>query len=308
MKKYRLATLLILLITPGLALSAITGAGGDDRISAERPKAEIAPKTFAQESTIAAMSRPKSLADGLFMSGEFTYSIQGGGASITLDKVENDSFSRTTGTLRLALWATTYKPARGDSLSGYNLATFAPLGQLPPRTFFSNISRGGSYLPPPDGSYWLNLVLEEYNPSACPTNTDGYCLADTFISFSQVRWGSALPSFNYSDLWWTSTESGWGISLLQHPSNIIFAAWFTYDDSGLPKWYVAPDCQLVGDFCYGTLYQTTGSPFSQPFNPAAVTVQPVGTLSLSFTSYGTAVMTYTVRGVIATKQITRQPF
>jgi len=66
---------------------------------------------------------------------------------------------------------------------------------------------------------------------------------------------------------------------LQHPSNIIFAAWFTYDESGLPKWYVAPDCQLVGDFCYGTLYETTGSPFSQPFNPAAVTVHPVGTLS-----------------------------
>jgi hypothetical protein len=291
------------------AVAAMTGAGGDTRTNANRltlqTKVDALP---AREGRLEAAAELKSLSDGLLMSGEFTYAFQGSAVTITLERIDNSSFTRTSGTLRLALWATTYKPNRGDSLAGYELVTFSTIGQLQPRTYFSDIVRSAGYLRPPNGAYWLNLVLEEYNPSACPANSDGYCLTDTFISFSQVSWGTAQPSFNYSDLWWTATESGWGISLLQHPSNIIFAAWFTYDNSGLPKWYVASDCQLVGDFCYGTLYETTGSPFSLPFNPAAVTIRPVGTLSLQFTSYGTGVMSYSVRGVTATKQITRQPF
>jgi hypothetical protein len=289
------------------AYGAITGSGGDTEIKSEVVKDSSA-IGLAVESKIEAASGPKSLADGLYMSGEFTYALQGGIAAITLERIENSSFTRTTGTLRLALWATSYRPNRGDGLTGYELVTFSSLGQLAPRTYFGDISRSGAYSTPPNGSYWLNLVLEEFNPAACPGNLDGYCLTDTFISFSQVRWGTSQPSFNYSDLWWTSTESGWGISLLQHPSNIIFAAWFTYDEAGQPKWYVASDCHLVGDFCYGTLYETTGSPFSQPFNPSAVTIRPVGTLALTFTSYSTGTMTYSVRGVVATKQITRQPF
>ncbi len=298
--------ILLLTPTPGQA-ATITGGGGETEVGRSAQAGEPAAET-AKERTIEAAPARKSLADGLYMSGEFTYALHGSTGTVTLDKINNDSFTRTSGTLRLALWATTYKPARGAGLTGYELVTFGSLGQLPARTYFHDIVRSGAYLSPPNGSYWLNLVLEEYDPSACLGNPDGYCLTDTFVSFSRVTWGTARPSFNYSDLWWSATESGWGISLLQHPSNIIFAAWFTYDDFGFPKWYVASDCYLVGDYCYGTLYETTGSPFSQPFNPSAVTVRPVGTLSLTFTSYGTGAMTYSVRGVTATKQITRQPF
>jgi len=39
-----------------------------------------------------------------------------------------------------------------------------------------------------------------------------------------------------------------------------------------------------------------------------VTVTPVGTMQLTFSSYGTASMRFNVRGVIRTKSITRQPF
>lgn len=302
------ALLLSLLAHP--SNSAITGGGGQkepvDRSAIQVDKAteDSAPRL----ETIDKASEPKSVADGLYMSGQFTYVLQGGIASITLDRINNESYSYTTGTLQLSLWATTYEPVRGAGITGYRLATFSPLGVLSPRTYFDDIARSGSYLAPPNGTYWLVLVLGEYDPASCPSNSDGYCLADTFVSFSQVRWGSAQPSFNYADMWWTSTESGWGISLVQHPSNIIFAAWFTYDDFGIPMWYVAPACLLVGDYCFGTLYETTGSPFSQPFNPSAVTVRPVGTLSLTFSSYGNASMRYNVRGVIRTKSITRQPF
>ena len=289
------------------ANAAITGGGGNAAVQAIDQKGGGVEQALAVEGSINP-AQEKNLTDGLVMQGQFTYVLQNGVASITLDRINNDSFTRSTGTLQLSLWATTYQPARGAGITGYRLVNYSTLAALSPRTFYSNISRSASYSRPPDGSYWLVLVLSEFNPSACPGNADGYCLTDSAVSFTQVTWGNALPTFNYSDLWWTSTESGWGISLLQHPSNIIFGAWFTYDDAGRPKWYVAPYCPLVGDFCFGTLYETTGSPFSQPFNPSAVTVTPVGTLSLSFNSFGTGVMTYNVRGVTSTKAITRQPF
>ncbi len=297
-----------LLLLPSSPSAGMSGSGGDSKVQAKNLDNDSPPQPLAKIETIDAGRIQKSVASGLYMSGVFTYALSGGNATVTLERVNNDSFTRTTGTLRLSLWAMTYQPVRGAGISGYRLVDFATMGQLPPRTYFGSIIRGANYLRPPDGSYWLVLVLGQYDPANCPGNADGYCLEDTYISFSQVTWGLALPSFNYSDLWWSSSESGWGISILQHPSNIIFAAWFTYDDVGKPKWYVASGCQLVGDSCYGTLYETTGPPFAQTFNPAAVTVTAVGTVAFSFSSYGTALMSYNVRGVTATKSITRQPF
>lgn len=301
---------IFLLLFPFSVDAAITGGGGNPGVRSEEDRA-FAPAEqpdAAIESVSPRDQAEKSLANGLYMQGQFTYLLQNGVATVTLDRINNDSFTRTSGTLRLSLWATNYQPVRGDGITGYRLVDFATLNPLAARTYYSNISRSAGYARPPDGSYWLVLVLSEYAPSSCPTNADGYCLTDSFISFTQVSFGNAQPSFNYSDLWWTASESGWGISLLHHSSNTIFGAWFTYDEAGFPQWYVAPYCPLVGDYCFATLYETTGSPFSQPFNPNAVTVTPVGTLSVRFTSFGTAVMTYNVRGVTATKTITRQPF
>ena len=297
-----------------IAFSLAAHGGPIQGIGGEKQKVEMAtaPGEKAQGATAAVETivrgkGEKSVADGLYMSGQFTYNFSGSTASITLDRINNDA-GNTTGTLKLSLWAMDYEPARGASITGYRLVDFSTFNPLPARNYYFDITRSAAYLRPPNGTYWVVLVLSEYNPSACPTNSDGYCLEDTFVSFSQVRWGTTQPTFNYTDMWWTSTESGWGVSLVQHASNFIFAAWFTYDEAGNPKWYVSPGCELVGDFCYGTLYETTGSPFSAPFNPNAVTARAVGTLSLTFSSFGAASMRYNVRGVIRTKSITRQPF
>ncbi len=301
-----------ILLAVGLpALAAPLQGSGGQKHKVEHPPAEIdkaLPAQFATPETIGKAAEGKSLADGLYMSGQFTYNLTGSNAYVTLDRINNDSSSRTTGTLQLSLWATDYEPVRGAGISGYRLVNFSTLSPLQATTYYQGIVRSASYLPPPNGAYWLVLVLSEYNPSGCPSNADGFCLEDTFVSFSQVRWGSLRPTFNYTDMWWTASESGWGISLVQHESDFIFGAWFTYDEFGIPMWYVASGCELVGDFCYGTLYETRGSPFSATFNPNAVTVTPVGTMQLTFSSYGTASMRYNVRGVIRTKSITRQPF
>jgi Spy/CpxP family protein refolding chaperone len=39
----------------------------------------------------------------------------------------------------------------------------------------------------------------------------------------------ATPAANYTDLWWNPNESGWGITITQHPTNQIWAIWYTYD-------------------------------------------------------------------------------
>jgi len=115
-----------------------------------------------------------------------------------------------------------------------------------------------------------------------------------------------------SGIWWNSDESGWGINFTQR-GNIVFAAWYTYDSSGNPKWYVAPDCALpaaaAGGSCTESLYEVTGPTFfGTAFDPSAKQVSAVGSLQLSFTNANAGSMTYTVAGQTRTVAITRQPF
>ena len=136
---------------------------------------------------------PKSLANGLYMNGTFTYLISGNLVTVTLDGIKNDSFTRTSGTLRVELWASVIAPGRGQGFSGYKLAQSSLLDRMPPRTYYSNLVETVAFNYPPDGTYWLVLVLTEYDPGACPSNPDNYCQQDSFISFSQRTFGAPPP-------------------------------------------------------------------------------------------------------------------
>jgi hypothetical protein len=113
---------------------------------------------------------------------------------------------------------------------------------------------------------------------------------------------------NFSDLWWNPNESGWGVSVTHHASGVAFVAWYTYDTAGNPKWYVSPSCRIVSGACSGTLYETNGPAFGGVFNPAAVSVRTVGSISFSFSSADTGTMSYSVQGMTGVKSITRQSF
>jgi len=118
-----------------------------------------------------------------------------------------------------------------------------------------------------------------------------------------------------SGLWWNSTESGWGISFTQR-RNILFAAWYTYDASGNPKWYVASACAMpagttgTSGTCNGVLYEAANGPtfFGTPFNPSLVHALTVGSLQVNFQDANNASMTYTAAGQTRTVAITRQIF
>ena len=135
---------------------------------------------------------PKSTANGLTMSGGWNAAWVGSTVALTLDDISNDSFTRTTGTLRLELWAVSSPPARGAGFTGYRLAVFANLDPLPPRYYYSDVVRSATMTYPPDGTYWMVLVLSEYDSVNCGQD-DYFCITDSLISGSTSTFGNATP-------------------------------------------------------------------------------------------------------------------
>jgi hypothetical protein len=127
--------------------------------------------------------------------------------------------------------------------------------------------------------------------------------------------GLALPassgttySTDFTDMWWNSSEDGWGMNVIQQ-GDIVFATFFVYGPDQSPRWYVgaslAPQSAPAGTFVFsGKLYSTTGPWFGGAFN-TAVGVTEVGTATVTFSSTGTATLNYSVNGTAVTKQLTR---
>ena len=142
---------------------------------------------------------------------------------------------------------------------------------------------------------------------ATMTYTVGSVTRTVPITRQPVGVGTLTPAVDYSDLWWNPSESGWGIAMAQQNAN-IFLAWYVYDATGKPVWYVASNCSMNGSSCSGTLYSTTGPPLGSGFDPHQVQVATAGSVIVSFIDANNAVLSYTVGSVTATKTITRQLF
>jgi len=116
---------------------------------------------------------------------------------------------------------------------------------------------------------------------------------------------------NFQDLWWNSpagSESGWGMNLT-HQGDTIVGTWFTYDLDGSPLWLTVGAPKSAPQTYSGTLYRTSGPPFSAvPFDPAQVVGTPVGTATFTFSDGNHATFSYVADNVAQTKQITRQVF
>jgi hypothetical protein len=104
---------------------------------------------------------------------------------------------------------------------------------------------------------------------------------------------------NYSDLWLTLGEQGWGVNIIQH-YDTMFVTLFVYGPDNSARWYHGSAVRTVGasqtQFT-GDLYVTSGSQFAQPWNPAVFTINSVGTITFNFGAGATTgTMTYTVSG------------
>lgn len=118
----------------------------------------------------------------------------------------------------------------------------------------------------------------------------------------------SAPDRNYTDLWYGGeAESGWGLNVIQHPSNVIFAVMYTYDANRHPIWFVLPGGSWTANNRFsGPWYRVTGKPYDQAF--AAPDVRAVGTAEITFTGESSGTLTFVVTGTVVTKSMTRQPF
>ena len=133
------------------------------------------------------------------------------------------------------------------------------------------------------------------------------------IAISRMLFGpfDAAPVAAYGDLWWNAAESGWGLAITQQ-YRTLFAVWYTYLPDGRATWYVMSGGDWTGPGTYrGTLYAASTAPgpfFAGAFDAAAVSRVPVGSLTLRFSSTGSATMEYVLHGRSGTKSITRLAF
>ena len=128
-----------------------------------------------------------------------------------------------------------------------------------------------------------------------------------------------LPGYDITDLWFNHNEPGWGMNVIRQ-SDTSFATLFVYGADGQPTWYVASNIAFdsvdtaTGDVIHvGKLYKTTGPAFTAgTFNPSAVTVREVGTLTLrvrvnrSVNALYAGTLIYTIDGVTYTKDVERE--
>tara|TARA_Y100000766_G_C18772236_1_gene538903 strand:- start:218 stop:631 length:414 start_codon:yes stop_codon:yes gene_type:complete len=94
------------------------------------------------------------------LSGSWGYKIDKNYITVYGDKIQNQNNSGRTGTLKVAIYATSY-PYRGGYLNGYKLYEYK-LDPLDSGTYYYDISKTGWCTYPPNGTYSLTIVLLEY--------------------------------------------------------------------------------------------------------------------------------------------------
>lgn len=96
------------------------------------------------------------------MSGPFRWqtSPEGGTIDIEVAKISH-THSGSTGTLKLAVWATS-QPYQGGSISGYLLG-YVKKEPLKPGYSYTNVKNTAKYTRPPPGTYYVSIVLSEFS-------------------------------------------------------------------------------------------------------------------------------------------------
>jgi hypothetical protein len=93
--------------------------------------------------------------------GSWSYRYSGNTLSLTANNVFNHSYTASTGTLSLELWALP-SPNSGLSFRGYRVGSFSAPG-LRPRYQYPSLSRTVTLYRPPSGTYYGLLVLRDGN-------------------------------------------------------------------------------------------------------------------------------------------------
>jgi hypothetical protein len=103
---------------------------------------------------------------------------------------------------------------------------------------------------------------------------------------------NGFDKLDYSDLWWNASEPGWGLTILQHDKDRLFAVLYGYRQDGRPLWL----SMSGGDWDSGTRVSgafnvSRGTPQTGPFDPSHGSQSTVARGTLEFTSPDTATFT-----------------
>jgi hypothetical protein len=119
---------------------------------------------------------------------------------------------------------------------------------------------------------------------------------------------------NYSDSWWNPAESGWGLTITDHGTD-MFVHWFTFDQNGRNQRYVMSGGTFSNGKCQfnGILQRMTGpSWYARSFDPGQVVRTTAGSAALDFCAPGlepgTLKFDYSADGVTGSKHLVRMSF
>jgi hypothetical protein len=156
----------------------------------------------------------------------------------------------------------------------------------------------------PQGAYTVEVQFRNLlTDSSVFVGSLQFVVKDDFFARS-----TAYPAYDFSDIWWNATESGWGISI--HAKNDkLFAAWFVYDAAGKPVWYTLQQGRWQSSTLHsGVVYVTQSNPNAGIGPLSTVSITPVGTGTITFIGTDRADFRYEVNGVQNQKAIVRQVF
>jgi len=113
-----------------------------------------------------------------------------------------------------------------------------------------------------------------------------------------------------SDMWWGgATQSGWGISVIEH-TGTFFSVWYTYGADRKATWFVMPGggWDPSGNYV-GQIYTTTNPSWSTSYDPAQLTVMQAGAFTLHVDDPAKSMrFDYLINGVGGTLPLSREPF
>jgi hypothetical protein len=175
---------------------------------------------------------------------------------------------------------------------------FAELGALQPDYIVPS-----GFLPLASGLVTLDEASFDYRSAEIPTD-GAHALwqnpasgsANTYVAFAANAAGAShsfLRTPRISGLFWNTGEPGWGLATEQG-SDVLYAAWATYDFDGSPRWFVLqrgsfsfPDDEGDLSGWSGVIFATTGSPFNaDPFDASRVSAVEVGSATFIFPTPG----------------------
>lgn len=118
------------------------------------------------------------------------------------------------------------------------------------------------------------------------------------------------PLADYTGIWWTPSESGWGLSLHQSRFHALFGALYVFGSDGRSRWYTLGSGQwLTSTSWRGQVFESQGPFWAAPgWDPSAVRHDAVGTVEFDFSlrpGEPGARMTYRIGGTTVSETITR---